>query len=308
MNPKPHLRPHIKRPREKNVTIIAGFQCVDGTVVCADTQETISLGGNSSFKRRVPKLRFEQYEGHGRELSGLDTAVAICGAGFGPFIDKIADAVWSAAKIASDLPEACDAAEQAIKELYAEFGNIYQTGACPEVELIYSMKMKNESRLFHATGPIVNEKQGYSTAGSGCYMAAYIAGQMYHEGMTVRQGLILAAYVLFQTKEHADGCGGESHIALLRFLPESSGLIGWNRAEEITNLLKHSQDAIGRLIVDHGNLRIRKAEFLQKGAAALDLLSDLREQVREQLEDSDNFWEKLFDIKFDDLGLPKKLS
>ena len=35
------------------VTIIAGFRCQDGVVICADTQET-----SGSAKRNVPKLEF----------------------------------------------------------------------------------------------------------------------------------------------------------------------------------------------------------------------------------------------------------
>jgi hypothetical protein len=42
------------------MTIIAGFRCQDGIVVCADTQETFG-----SAKRNVPKLVFS----HGPTLS-----------------------------------------------------------------------------------------------------------------------------------------------------------------------------------------------------------------------------------------------
>ena len=40
------------------MTIIAGFKCSEGIVICADTQETIGTS-----KRSVPKLRFEPFGG-----------------------------------------------------------------------------------------------------------------------------------------------------------------------------------------------------------------------------------------------------
>src|SRR6266404_5629863 len=66
--------------RAEAVTIIAGFKGYDGIVLCADTQETVQ-----GFKRKVPKLRVEPAK------VGGDLAVAFCGAGHGPFIDKVVD-------------------------------------------------------------------------------------------------------------------------------------------------------------------------------------------------------------------------
>ena len=110
------------------MTIIAGFKCLDGIVVCADTQETV---GNYS-KRNVPKLRFEAPIGAMKVLGGYsNVALAVCGAGHGPFIDKLADEAWKSVEVTKNIDEACIAAEEAIKRTYEEFGRIYQTGMCP---------------------------------------------------------------------------------------------------------------------------------------------------------------------------------
>jgi hypothetical protein len=69
------------------VTIIAGFRCQDGIVICADTQETTSMGGIPLSKRNIPKLQFNEHNIYDRSQAGLpELAVASCGAGDGPFI------------------------------------------------------------------------------------------------------------------------------------------------------------------------------------------------------------------------------
>ncbi len=143
------FNPKLKRPLERRaVTIVAGFKCVDGIVICADTQETV----NKISKRSVPKLRFEPSGLEGALLT-LGTpnplAVAFCGAtDDGVFLDMLIDKAWKAAESATSLAEACESIEESIKETYKEYGSIYQTGYCPTAEIIYGVKMDNDSKLF----------------------------------------------------------------------------------------------------------------------------------------------------------------
>ena len=291
------------------MTIIAGFKCEGGIVVCADTQETLSIGNVPLSKRKVPKLRFEQVLGSKRNLSGLpDTALAVCGAGYGPFIDKLADKVWEAVQIAPSFADACDSAEQTVKDLYDEYGKIYQSGSCPEVELIYGIKAEGASRLFQASGPVVNEKHGYSACGSGSYMADFLASSMYRQELSLTQCVILAAYILFQTKEYADGCGGESHIAVLRD-QDTSGTIDSNRIEIITELLDTFHDQMGNLLLLSVDLGIKQDEFAKNMNVLSDLLRTFRESAQSKIKDWDSWWARIFpNIELDELGIivPKK--
>ena len=196
------------------MTILAGFKCSGGIVVCADTQETIEHS-----KRSVPKLRVEvppHWKGYNGEIYDSDLAVAFCGAGDGPFIDKLIDTAWGKMRTTDNLDDACRIADESITSTYAKYGQIYQPGYCPQVELIFGIKMQGQSKLFTANGPIVNESVGFVSQGVGGYMADFLASRMFRPGLSYRQGIILAAYILFQAKEHVDGCGGDSHIALLR--------------------------------------------------------------------------------------------
>jgi hypothetical protein len=293
-------------PRGKAVTVIAGFKSYDGIVLCADTQETLEHS-----KRQIPKLRFEPLDRHGQpEQSNVeDLAVAFCGAGDGPFIDKLVTNAWEEASVATSLDEACEVIERSIKDTYREFGGIYQVGMCPEVQLIYGAKMHRGSRMFSAVGPIVNEKDGYDCAGTGHYMANFLASRMYETNLSVRICVILAAYVLFQCREHVDGCGGESHIAVLRE-DESSGRVNWKRVEAITELLSQSDHDLGELLLKAADLNVTDKELSDSVAFTCGLLGTFRRNQRRELRD----WQEMVEsyvttegepeIRTDDLGLP----
>jgi hypothetical protein len=310
VTPRPHSRPRpkaVRLPERNAVTIIAGFNCYQGIVLCADTQETIEHS-----KRHVPKLRFEPSGALEKKMrkQGVDLAAAFCGAGNGPFIDKLVDGAWNAALATTSLDEACGDIERSIKNQYEEFGRIYQRGFCPEVQLIFGVKMNGVSRLFTAMGPIVNEKSEYDSDGVGQYMADFLASRMYNEYLTIHQCVILAAYILFQAKEHVDGCGGDSHIAVLRE-KGSSGQVDWRRVAAITKLLQSSDAQIGRLLFHASNLDIGQDEFKANVNAIIDMLDDLREGKREELKRDAAIWgawERRFSegepAKKDSLGLP----
>jgi hypothetical protein len=212
--------------------------------------------------------------------AGRDLAVAFCGAGHGPFIDKLVDEAWKVAETSKSLNEACQVIEKSIKRQYNAFGHIYQPGMCPEVQLIYGVKMQGKSRLFNATGPVVNEKHGYDAGGVGHYMAEFLAERMYNEYLNVHQCAILAAYILFQTKEHVDGCGGESHIAVLRN-EAGSGLVDVNRINTLTELLKAADREASTLLLSPADLAMDEEEFKANLAATFELLQSYRDDYRD---------------------------
>lgn len=264
------------------MTIIAGFKTMDGIVICADTQETI---GNLS-KRNVPKLRFEPtrhgfYGGPSHQ--GDEIAAAFCGAAQnGPFIDKLVDNAWQSAQACTSLDEACEKIESSIKKTYKEFASIYQPGYCPEAELIYGVKMSAHTKLFSALGPIVTEQREYATGGAGYYIADFLASRMYAHALTLQQCVILAAYTLFQAKEHVEGCGGDSHIAVLRD-SGVSGRVATDRVSAITEALSSLDDEISGLLLHAANLEEDDERFQKKMAGTMKVVTSLRGVSKGQL-------------------------
>jgi 20S proteasome alpha/beta subunit len=300
--PRPEPRPPNPKPKrlpERHaVTIIAGFKCSEGIVLCADTQETVS----NLSKRSVPKIRFEPSDA---PHQGDSLAAAFCGAGDnGPFIDKIVETAWKDAQTASSPDEACQQIEQSIKDTYLEFGQIFQPGYCPTAQLIYGVKMNGVCRLFSASGPVIVEKKDYDSLGAGYYMADFLTRRMYEQHLTLRQCVILVAYILFQAKEHVDGCGGESHIAVLRE-KGVSGRANWKHVNAITELVEWADGDVGRLLLNAADIEMTSKQFTKDGKQIIHILDLLRGAAKRKLDEDD--LPEIFGIKrakTDFLGLP----
>ena len=291
------------------MTIVAGFKSHEGVVLCADTQETI----DQVSKHNVPKLRVEPSESSYRvqrvmgEGSDDDLAVAFCGAtDNGPYLDMVIDKAWEAAREAVSLAEACASIEDSIKHTHREYGDIYQTGYLPSTEIIYGGRMEGDSKLFYSLGPAITERKGFVAGGVGVHLANFIASRMYSEYLEVKQCVILAAYILFQTKEHVDGCGGDSQIAVLR-AHGTSGQVHWENVESITKLLRDSDKEFGEVLMHYADHKLTKDEFLTKAHETLDLLATTRDFELENFRKSTALWDSMFGMGSpikDELGLP----
>lgn len=294
--------------------MIAGFKCQDGVVVCADTQETLG-----SAKRNVPKLEFTKgptWSAEQGEMINHDLALALCGAGHGPFVDKIASRAWDALRDVADIDEASDAVESMIKRTYQEFSQIYQPGSFPEAELIYGITIGGQSRLFQAYGPLVLEKS-YASSGIGHYLADFLAERMgangEHGWRTIRQCVAVAAFILSQAKEHVEGCGGNSHIAVLRE-SESSGMVDFHMVEHLTEYMKRADMFTGELLLDTADFSISDSELAEKIESSIGVMKHIRTKEMEKLKKDREFSRSLFGWPFegvpiepdDDLGLPKR--
>jgi 20S proteasome alpha/beta subunit len=294
MHPEPLYQPKSKRlPGRNAVTIIAGFKGYDGIVLCADTQETVS-----GFKRKVPKLRVEP----GKD--GADLAVAFCGAGHGPFIDKVVNLAWEDAQTATSLDDACSEIEKSIKTTHREFARIYQPGALPEIELVFGVKMFHGSRLFHAHGPTINERDYYS-CGVGDYMADFLASRMYASHLDVRQLIILAAYILFQAKEYVEGCGGDSHIAVLHEDKES-GMVASDYVDKLTELVNEADRMLAKTLISCANIGLKRGELKKNLKNVVDLIEMYRRDTTEELRQRKITGKYMFlgPLPTNDLGVP----
>ena len=162
---------------------------------------------------------------------------------------------------------------------------------CPTL-LSFTGSRVEQKRACSADGPLVNKVEGFRSSGAGYYMGDFLASRMYDPSLTAHQCVVLAAYILFQAKEHVDGCGGDSHIAVLRER-ESSGLIEFANVEAITKTLQYADHEIGKLILTTANFGIDEKKFLQQVDDVVDWLKDYRKQNISELAESMEFWNEM---------------
>ena len=120
--------------------------------------------------------------------------------------------MWETMQDVTSLDEACSKVEDEIKARYDEYRRILNFN--PDSELIYGIGAAGGTRLFHAWGPIVNEVPKRA-AGSGQAIADFLL-RHFKENVHITNAMALAIYVLYSAKEHAEGCGGNSHLAVLQ--------------------------------------------------------------------------------------------
>lgn len=207
--PRCHCKPK-RLPERRAVTIVAGFKCADGIVLCADTEETF---GNA--KTSVPKLQvcYSSQTDHAEDLM-----FALAGAGNGPWVDKLVALTWAQVQTATSFDEACHLAEKSIKDAHEEYGNIFQPGMMPDAKLVYAVKMDGKSKLFSSDGPLVNEQRHFAIHGCGAELGTYIYNLMCPSWTrhTLSQLAVLAAYIVYQAKTYVPGVGGSTHLVKLR--------------------------------------------------------------------------------------------
>jgi len=147
-----------------------------------------------------------------KNLCDLPVGLAVAGAGFGPWLDKITAAMWDTVQDATNLDEACSEVEDEIKARYDEYRRLLNSDI--ESELIYGIGASGGTRLFHAWGPIVNEVT-VRAAGSGQAIADFLLRHL-RTTTHITNAMALAIYVLYSAKQHSEGCGGDTHLAVIQ--------------------------------------------------------------------------------------------
>jgi hypothetical protein len=261
------------------MTIAASFRCSDGIVLCADTQELTQ----GYLKTRVPKL-ISRTSSNWDHLHGV-----FAGARCGPLIDKLIDEMWKAANRENpQLGHTTKHMEDALKIYYQGLTTLYPAGdeTYPNADIIYALQFGESIQLFKASGPIVNQVDRYELAGCGEVISKYIADRFLPRiGVgTVREAIQLSLYMLLHTKEYATGCGGDSHVIVMRpnappTYVESSRAIG------ATMQFTFLEGVTRRLLLIANDLDMTDQQFEEDAAYAVNMLRSSRDQYRSFLKE-----------------------
>lgn len=255
------------------MTIAAGFRFNGGLILCADTQETIQ---ELHSKTWTPKLIVEPADKIGKD-SPDDLMIAIAGAGNGPFIEKLTELAWAASRNSLSFQDACDNIQQSIIRTHNDYGQVFQPGYLPSVDLVYGVKMQGQSKLFRSTGPVVNELRNYGSVGVGRYMADFLASRLHQRYLPGTQAIILAAYVLFQCKEYVEGCGGDSNIAVLNETGNSTTLHPW-RIDTFGELIREIDMHLPQLLLSSLDYSVPPADFQKQLQFTLQVIAEIQKR------------------------------
>jgi hypothetical protein len=193
------------------MTYVAAFQCQDGIVMCADTQETWEAG-HKDEKEYVEKLYVPE---------NLSYPIAVGGAGLDEPIQAFSLELFE--RVERQKPstnaELRSVIQEALREVHTNDAKIsawpemYRTTKC----IVAAKPMNDEFAIFVTTGKRVSYRKrepviiGYDTPANKALLK-----RMYRPTLPMQQAVMLAIYLVSQSKARDVGVGGDPRIVVIK--------------------------------------------------------------------------------------------
>ncbi len=207
---KPFPRPKIERlGRPKYMTLVAGFKCKDGLLVCADMEE--SFGATS--KRQTGKMSRIDLWG--------ECHVVVGGAGSSAAADLAAWRIWKGLGILKSGQEKPN--EDHVLEVVSEsLKTVHEKYIWPDlkhdhsISLVVGMMHGTDASLWATHDLIPRPENFYACVGSGADIATYFADRL-HDYCSNEQELVrIATFIFKEAKEAGYGVGLGTEMWMLR--------------------------------------------------------------------------------------------
>jgi len=193
------------------MTIAIGLLATDGVILAADSQETLG-----SFKSDESKFLIAN-QGLKTEKAG---AIAITGAGDSGYLDSINQELCTAFLSKKKwTPLALLGKTRTIVKTFhhdhvVPYGKFPEHDR-PEMRLIIGSHINGRGILWSTEKSTVSGGKRYFAVGIG-YPYARVMLRRFWTPMDTVKAASLAAYILFQVKNTADGCGKETQIVIIK--------------------------------------------------------------------------------------------
>lgn len=230
--PKPlsafHPKPE-RLPERKQMTIAIGITAQDGIVIAADSQE--STGDYMKGAKGKISCFYSQDGKEGTFGGDSVDSLVVSGAGDSGYVRALGDELGKVFLTHPKLPvHAMPAFADSVKEtINLKFESCLATfykkhiipfGSFPErkrpdVEMLFGVQRKTIRALFTTEKTVINPAMPCKAIGWGSTFAELFLNKLWR-GMSIEQAELLAAYVIFLTKESVETCGKFTTIVTIR--------------------------------------------------------------------------------------------
>ena len=251
--------------------------CEDGIVVYADTEWT-----SSTLKTQRGK--------HWRLGAADRLKCVIAGAGDEDNLRMAIQGFWATllnideAKIRTS--DVHNALEAVLSDVYNKHVYPDPKGAAREFGVIMAVWTPDDPPLLFkttGTGILVSQDYEYVYIGSGTEMAMYLSSRLDVRGVPTSVGELIAAFILWEVKQHVQTCGGNSVI--YRLLKDGRlQCRGEGDILDFEHYFSTIDRKVQRIRVHTANLEQSNEEFERKLAGFCDDLRALRKVRLEKLE------------------------
>jgi 20S proteasome alpha/beta subunit len=194
------------------MTLVAGFTCRDGLLICADMEEV----GVGASKRKINKLFY-------RDIGGVQ--VVFTGAGSSAVIDNAIQRMDDAlrgrgAAVSYDAKGIQDLIDSTLLTVYEKYvWPNRQNDHSINMLVAYSHGLEQKLWITHDT--VTTPEVRYACAGIGQDLANYFADRLYHPQYSESQMVLLATAIFREVKRNVTGVGQGTQMWMLRRMPPS---------------------------------------------------------------------------------------
>lgn len=247
--------PTVRTRRVNSLTIAAGFRFAKGIVLCADTQFT-APGLTKTSGTKIFRREFQFADGVASQIaftfSGAPSDYALMAIDWmWVAVGNISPDAWTAANLKAELGKV-------IEEFYARhmYPHPHYGGVGgPALELIVAFRshITGVLTLLRTNETVLVEMTEHCSIGNGTLLSDYLIPTLYRHGnMSLNDVAIIAAHVLYQTKQYVDGCGGGSEFLVLH-ADGKFGQVQWYDIDSGERLSRVCDLVLRNLMLDASN-------------------------------------------------------
>jgi 20S proteasome alpha/beta subunit len=201
-HPYPHVRPNKDELVEKKaVTIVVGFRCSDGIVICADRQITAS----GAFKYHQTKISSEEF----------DTFTAVFAyAGLPGIAKEVHDKIASLLRQLTLEDTAIRTVQETTDSVLSAMGRLYTD---LNLQMLIGVTSQNEGAdLLKFDGKAVHPAENFNYLAYGeSSLIRFLSEKLYSKEMNTKTGMDLGIYLVKKAEDYIDGCGGPIDVVIL---------------------------------------------------------------------------------------------
>jgi hypothetical protein len=189
----------------KSMTIAAGIRCIDGIVLCADTEYT--EGDRQKYQRT--------------KIFGYDDSLLVTGSGWTDYMKMAFDKLYEKLleKKAGNQREARQIVEEVILDIYSKnIASVFRLGEfnCPSFDLLIAVRCQDgDVVLLKNTETSVTISHAYESVGTGSILYNYWARYFFKFQKSMEIAGIFSLFMLEEAKSAVPGCGGGTEIACM---------------------------------------------------------------------------------------------
>lgn len=197
------------------MTIALGLVAVDGLVLASDSEHSVG----DYFKTSGQKVFFRSTQPMGSSKDKfLPHGVGVTGSGTTAYIEAMQQNLIETYQKLYDegMGDLESAFAKSLRDFYADnifpFAN-HPYEDRPSVSLIIGQECSYSAQLWATELTTIRRCTKYAAVGAGGFFATSLLWRLYLDSSDMTTMVLLAAYVIFQVKQHIPGCGQSTQFS-----------------------------------------------------------------------------------------------